>query len=314
MSPFPHIDAIRDFASARGASPADPLHQPLAEARLQAIAYQGIWNSPLPGIARTDDLRTDLGTSIRLFTPTTDGRRGPVLVYFHGGGFVLNSVDTHERLLRLLANRSGIAVAAVRYGLAPEIRFPGQLDQALDAIAWLHDAGFLTAGWAVGGDSAGANLALAATLALRDRRRPLPDFGLSFYGMFSADLDTPSHRAFGGGEFGLTTERVDWFWSQYLADFAQRDNPLAAPLHADLHGLPPQLLVAAGLDCLKDDSIVLARRLREAGIPATLSVYDGVPHSFAQMSARLEPADRAVGEAAAALRFHLSDARAQAAE
>jgi acetyl esterase len=180
------------------------------------------------------------------------------------------------------------------------------LDEALAALDWVRNEGaaFGLDGErpVVGGDSAGANLALAATLALRDQGKVLPSLGLLFYGMFSADLETASHRAFGGGAFGLTTARVDWFWSQYVADRAQRDNPLAAPLLADLEGLPPQLLIGAGLDCLLDDSIRLADRLTQAGVPNTLSVYPGVPHSFMQMSAHLRPADAAIDEAAAALR------------
>jgi acetyl esterase len=312
------IADIQAFAAHHGARPADPLRQPLAEARILALAYQDIWNHPLPPMARTGQYRTEAGTAIRLHVPDSAAPFSPVLVYFHGGGFVLNSVATHERLIRLLANRAGIAVAAIGYSLAPETRFPGQLDEALDAISWLrtnaHPLGLSFSRWAVGGDSAGANLALATTLTLRDRHQVLPDFGLSFYGMFSADLETPSHRAFGGGAFGLTTARVDWFWAQYLADFGQRDNPLAAPLRADLHGLPPQLLIGAGLDCLLDDSRALADRLAAAKAPVTLSVYDGMPHSFAQMSTLLPPADRAISEAAAGLREILVDRRSLAAE
>lgn len=308
-APHPHLANIAAIARAAGVLPADPLTQTLEQARTAARAYQGVWNQPLPdidGIATAQTV-SPRGTPItlKIFYPDTRRTHVPVLVYFHGGGFVLNGVDTHERLMRLLALRSGMAVVGASYSLAPELRFPGQLEEALAAIAWVRadGAAFGLDGdqLAVGGDSAGANLALAATLALRDARAALPRFGLLLYGMFSADLTTPSHRAYGGGGFGLTTQRVDWFWSQYLADRAQRDNPLAAPLWADLGGLPPQLLIAAGLDCLKDDSVILAERLAQAHVPHTLSVYPGVPHSFMQMSAHLAPADAAISEAATAL-------------
>ena len=318
MPSAPSIAAIQAFAARHGAAPADPLRQPLPLARARAVAYKSIWNRDLPDIARRQDLSAG-PLRLRLFDRRPPGELArPVLVYFHGGGFALNSLDTHERLLRLLALRADVAVLAVAYSLAPEMRFPGQLEQALAAIAWAraHGAehGLDGARLAVGGDSAGANLALAATLALRDRGQALPDFGLLLYGMYSADLATASHRAFGGGGHGLTTERIDWFWSQYLADFAQRDNPLAAPLHAEMHALPPHLVIGAGLDCLLDDSLALAARLKRAGVDTRLSVYDDAPHSFMQMSVLLDSAERAIDEAALAVAAALHPPFRQAAE
>ncbi|HLO75603.1 MAG TPA: alpha/beta hydrolase [Magnetospirillum sp.] len=318
----PHLEVIAQAGRAAGLSAADPLRQPLDVARAQAWAYQMLWNSPLPEIGGIAEATTasPRGTPIRLRIHYPDDRRENlgVLVYFHGGGFVLNGVDTHERLMRLLAVRSGAAVVGVGYTLAPELRFPGQLDEALAAIDWVRHSGgkFGLDGCrlAVGGDSAGANLALSAMLALRDQGLAQAIQGLLFYGMFSADLDTPSHHAFGGGGFGLTTERVDWFWTQYLADRAQRDNPAAAPLLADLEGLPPQLVIGAGLDCLLDDSTRLAALLTKAGVAATLSVHAGVPHSFMQMSAYLPPADAAISEAAEHLRRAVSQKLCLAAE
>lgn len=309
-----HLDTIADIARAAALSPADPLRQPLAEARRRAWDYQMLWNTPLPEIDGVTETRTHSprGTSVRLRIHYPDQRRDgvPVLLYFHGGGFVLNGIDTHERLMRLLARRAGVAVVGVGYTLAPELRFPGQLQEALAAVNWVREHGAAHGldceRLALGGDSAGANLALSSQLALRDLGLAAPQLGLLFYGMFSADLDTPSHHAFGGGGFGLTSERMDWFWSQYLADRAQRDNPAAAPLLADLGGLAPQLVIGAGLDCLLDDSLRLAARLRMAGNAVHLSVYDGVPHSFMQMSAHLAPADSAIDEAAGILATGLS--------
>ncbi len=320
----PHLDTIARAGQSRGLRPADPLVQPLAEARRSALEYQTLWNDPLPdqpgALSVATTIAGPFGTSVDLRIHYPDHRRDdlPVLLYFHGGGFALNSVDTHERLMRLLGQRAGVAVVGVGYGLAPELRFPGQLHQALAAVSWLRRDG---GRWgldadrlAVGGDSAGGNLALALTLLLKERRQPLPRFGLLLYGMFSADLATASHRDYGRGGFGLTTQRMDWFWSAYLADNAQRDNPLAAPLLADHHGLPPHLLIAAGLDCLRDDSVALHDRFRQAGVDSRLSIYDGVPHSFMQMSAHLPPADAAITEAAQALALHLATSDCLAAE
>lgn len=318
----PHLDTIARIAAAAGLAPADPLTQRLEVARANARAYQQLWNLPLPegGAVAESQTVSPRGTPIRLRIHYPQEARGPLgaLLYFHGGGFALNGIDTHERLMRLLAQRSGAAVIGVAYTLAPELRFPGQLDEALAAVAWVRTQGAAfgldPSRLALGGDSAGANLALSAMLALRDLGLPAPDLGLLFYGMFSADLDSPSHRAYGGGGFGLTTARVEWFWDQYVADRAQRDNPGAAPLLADLEGLPPQLVIGAGLDCLLDDSVALAARLQQAGVQHTLTVVPGVPHSFMQMSAHLPPADAAITQAAEALARAFSPAAALAAE
>lgn len=322
---YPHLDTIARIAAAHELAPADPLRQPLAEARLRAAAYQNLWNYPLPDVTDVIEIQAPgeeghPGVPLSVILPRTAQEQDlPVLVYAHGGGFVLNSADTHARLMRLLALGSGAAVVAVRYSLAPEQRFPRQLHETLAAVAWARGPQARVLGLdgdrlAIGGDSAGANLALAATLVLRDRGAPLPLLGVLLYGMFSARLNTESHGRYGTGAFGLTTERVDWFWRQYLADGAQRDNPLAAPLHADLAGLPPQLVIAAGLDCLRDDSRHLAAKIAAAGGRVTLSTYDDVPHSFMQMSGVLAPADQAVSEATDALRRAMARRQILAAE
>lgn len=321
MSDHPNLDLIARIAQAAGIAAADPVTQPLVTARAHALEYQKIWNQPLPAIGGTEEITIPgprNGTlRLRLHYPDQSRQDLPVVAYFHGGGFVLNNIDVYERLMRLLALRTGAVVVGIAYSLAPEVKFPGQLDQALAAIAWLRQHGqqygLNSDRLVVAGDSAGANLALSTTLALRDQGLPLPVGGISFYGMFGADLDTASHHAFGSAEYGLTSERMDWFWTQYLADRALRDNPAAVPLLADLSNLPPQLVIAAGLDCLRDDSIALAEELKAAGTPVTLSVYDEVPHSFIQMSAHLPEADAAISEAALAARTFLAEAKKQAA-
>jgi len=310
------LSAIQAHAAAAGRQPADPLRQPLTEARATASAYQEIWNAPLPPTGRIDDVVTATGNRLTLFRPDGIGP-SPVLFYFHGGGFVLNSVHGYRRILRLLAQRSGATIAALHYGLAPELRFPGQLHQALDAVEWvLSHAAVLnlqSERWAVAGDSAGANLALAATLARRDAGLALPDLSILFYGMFSARLDTSSHQEYGGGAHGLTTQRVDWFWEQYLPSRTLRTHPLAAPLHADLAGLGRHLVVGAGLDCLLDDSLALARGLKDAGTHVTLTVEEGLPHSFLQANAILPQADASISRAASVMVHALRGTLAQKA-
>lgn len=305
----PEVAALIAAVRAQGLPAADPTTMPVEKARKLAERHHAFVGGRLPRIARAETLTLagpagdfDVrlvypGPAVRLDAPV------PVIVWLHGGGFVLNSIDTHERLFRLLALRSGAAVLGVGYSRAPERRFPVQAAETAAALQWLRahgglkglDAGRI----ALGGDSAGANLALTAAAAeVAAGRRPA---GLAlFYGMYAPDFDTDSHRRFGDGRFGLSTERMRWYWSQYLGDASPRD-PRAAPLYADLRGLPPTLLAAAGLDCLLDDSLCLAEALTEAGVDADLAVYPSLPHSFAMMTAWARTADGAVSRAAARL-------------
>ncbi|QCO16616.1 alpha/beta hydrolase (plasmid) [Azospirillum brasilense] len=309
----PQVIAMNEAAVRLGAAPADPLSLPLAEARAAAERYHAFLNGPAPLPADVMEVTAEGPAgplALRLYRPAGRGtERLPVLVYFHGGGFVVNSVDTHDGLLRLLARHAGAVVCAVRYSLAPERRFPHQHEEALAALRWVATAGAAQGidpeRIAVGGDSAGANLALGLALAARAPGAPRVSFGLLFYGMFAHDFDTLSHRRFGDGRYGLTTERMRWYWRQYLGD-ATPDDPRAAPLLADLRGLPPLLLLAADLDCLRDDTLRLAERLAEAGVPHRLAVYDGLPHSFATATRLVDRAQDAVLQAALALRRHLN--------
>lgn len=308
----PQVVALQDAMRDQGLVSADPLAMPLAQARAAAERAHAFLNRDAPPVAVEEVEATGPKGPLRLRLyrpPSGAGHPLPVLLYFHGGGFVLNSVETHDRLLRLLALRSGAAVVAVAYGKAPEHRFPHQHDEALAALRWIGQRGTthgLDSGRiAVGGDSAGANLALATALAARAPSEPRVSFGVLFYGMFAHDFHTPSHQRFGDGRYGLTTARMRWYWEQYLGHAEPTRDPRAAPLLADLAGLPPLLLLAAGLDCLRDDSLRLAERLAAVDVPFSLTVYDGLPHSFAGMTRLVAAADGAVTRAALAVRHHL---------
>jgi acetyl esterase len=279
----PQYMGIFATAGRYGVRPADPLAMPVDEARRAAQSYHAIWTLKPPPLAHVHET-TFPGPAgpvrLRLYVPepqAAERARPPVMIYFHGGGFVLNGLETHDGLMRLIAAEAGIAVCAVSYSLAPEHRFPTQLLEAVAAIGWLRenadDMGVDAGRIAVGGDSAGANLALSATLALRDEGRSPVAMAVLSYGMFAADFDTPSHHRFGGGQYGLTTERMRWYWQQYLGQQGDPADPRAAPLLADLRGLPPVMLIAAGADCLLDDSIRLADRLTEADVPNRLSIH-----------------------------------------
>lgn len=297
--------AVAD-AAARGIRPADPLADSLAEARRGAQRWHAWWQGRLPEVRHVEDhaVPGPVGPVPLRFFHDRRRRCQPLAIYFHGGGFVLNGAGTHERLLRDLAVRAQIAVCGVDYSLAPENRFPVQLDEAVASIRWIvrhaNELGIDPDRLALGGDSAGANLALAAASRLRREEVPIR-FLFLFYGMYAHDFDTPSHRQFGDGTFGLSTERMRWFWQQYLRDARDASDPGAVPLNADLRGLPPALVIGAGLDCLRDDSIRLAARLEAAGVPKVLSVYDDLPHGFAVLAPAVVRADDAVAEAADAL-------------
>lgn len=208
----------------------------------------------------------------------------PVLVYIHGGGFVWNSVDTHDRLMRDYAAQAGCAVIGPDYALSPEAPFPQALEECAAVLRWVARHG---AEWGldptrivVGGDSAGANLAMGAALLLRETDPALKLSGLLLnYGVFDADLETPSYREFADGYF-LTREKMRFYFDCYLPRAADRLNPLASPLRADPRGLPPVVLAIAELDVLASENHAMAAKLRAAGVSVESRVFPGTAHGF----------------------------------
>ena len=248
-----------------------------------------------------NEIATEVGpVRIRRYFP---GKRRPVpgIVYFHGGGWTLLGLDTHDRIMREYAARSGWAVIGVEFPQAPETPFPGALDTCLAAIAalgtWAGRFG-LEPSFAVAGDSSGANLALAATLALRDRGAVLPLALILNYGVYDHDLTRPSYAAYSRPPLTLSAERMGWFWRNYCPDAANRDDPLAAPLRADLTGLPPARLVVAGQDVLRDENLAMALRLAEAGNRVSLDFYPDGPHAFIEALALSDTGNIAIRRAA----------------
>ena len=304
----PYIDPVMAEILAGMPAPGEPL--PVAEERRLMCEDSVAWNTPVPALAAVHELHIPaVGHAIpaRLYQP---GNGRALIVYLHGGGWVLGDLDTHDRLMRLLALESRANVLGVDYRLAPEHPFPAPLDDVLAALRWLPelpaDLGVDSTRVVLAGDSAGANLALAAMLARRDAGLPLPRGAALCYGCYRAGADSPAHRDFGDGRFGLSSERMHWFWTQYLGARGV-GHPHAEPLLADLHGLPPVFLNAAGLDCLLDDTRELATRLTAHGVPCECRVYPGVIHGFLGMSKRLPVAGDAIREAAAALAAMLAD-------
>jgi acetyl esterase len=244
----------------------------------------------------------------RLYLPD-HAERPPLLVYAHGGGFMQGSIPSWDAMLRDLVRQSGVAALSVDYRLSPEHRFPVAFDEMMAMIRLVAREG---AGLgidpkrlAVGGDSAGANLALAAALALRDAGDGALGFQLLIYGVYSTDSESQSWQRFGRGA-GLSQTQMRWIWETYLERPEQQSNWRAAPLLADLTGLPPAHLIIGSLDPLLDDSNRLAARLKEAGVPAKLTIYEGLNHGFIRYGRLIATARRAVGECAAALREALA--------
>jgi acetyl esterase len=278
-----------------------------AEARLQMAEGCRVWNRTLPPMAEVVELAIPAGDRsipARLFRPE-NALEGRLILNFHGGGFVLGSIDTHHRMMRCLAEASGAAVLGVDYRLAPEHPFPAALEDGLAALRWLEGGPKEIAGGpekiVLAGDSAGANLALSTLLKRRDEGLDLPAGAALFYGCYWSRLGTDSHGRYGDGRFRLSSKEMGWFWKLYLGDRAPREEPLAEPLYADLSGLPPIFLNYGTVDPLADDTRELAARLDQAGVVHECLAYPGLVHGFLQMTERVEASRRAMAEAGRAI-------------
>ena len=235
-----------------------------------------------------------------------EGVQNPAcLVYLHGGGFMQGSLDSWNHLLRDVVRQSGVAVMSVDYRLSPEFKFPVAFDETVAMVRLMAkagaDQGIDPRRLAIGGDSAGGNLALAAALALRDAGEKLLSFQLLIYGVYSAEVESPSWQRFGQGA-GLSQTQLRWIFETYLESPAEQSNWRVAPLLADLKELPPAHLIVGSLDPLLDDSNNLAAKLKAASVPADLTIYQGLNHGFIRYGRLIRTARNAVADCAAALK------------
>ncbi|MCA2244675.1 alpha/beta hydrolase [Mycobacterium sp. WUMAC-067] len=239
---------------------------------------------------------------VRVYRPEAAGPV-PILVYAHGGGFVFCDLDSHDGLCRNIANLVPAVVVSVDYRLAPENPWPAAVEDVYAVTCWAYDnAGSLGADperLVVGGDSAGGNLAAVTAIMARDRGGPAPAAQLLLYPVIAADFDTESYRLFGRG-FYNPKPALQWYWDCYLPSREDRAHPYAAPLSADLRGVPPAVVVVAGHDPLRDEGLAYAGALTAAGVPTRQLCYHGGIHGFMTMP-MLDIAHRARKEAAAAL-------------
>lgn len=250
-------------------------------------------------------------TAIRLYYPEGDSPF-PVVLYFHGGGWVMGGLDTHHAVCHALSHASGCLVASVDYRLAPEHKYPAAVEDAYASTCWVAEhADSIRADptrIAVMGESAGATLAAVAAMMIRDRGGPPLRLQVLVYPVTSRDLNTASHIRYAEG-FMLTGEMMQWFWDQYLGDESEADHPYVSPLRAEnLAQLPPALVLTAQYDPLCDEGEAYALRLMAAGTKVAYRCYEGMIHGFFRMTARIDGAQKALQEAADTIRsaFHRS--------
>jgi acetyl esterase/lipase len=293
----PQAKDYLDRLAALGVPPTYEL--PLDEARRAGEAAAGGLFGPVDDVTCVEDRTAAGAVAVRVYEPAP---AVGTLVYFHGGGWVAASLDTHDGVCRALAVRAGCRVVSVDYRLAPEHRFPAALEDAWDATVWATelDDGPV----AVGGDSAGGNLAAVVALRARDHGLPLA-LQILVYPVLDRDFDRPSYLSFATG-YGLTRDAMSWYWDQYLGPSGNGSAPEASPLRAAaLTGVAPALVITAEFDPLRDEGEEYAARLDKAGVPVTLSRYDGQIHGFFRMPAVIARAEDALDETAAALRAAL---------
>ena len=285
----------------------------VADARRDLELAGPLVSGPVIRPVRVRDLRVPVaGGDIpaRLYTPGDLPDGSPLLVYYHGGGFTVGSIATHDNLCRFLAKNAELRVLSVGYRLAPEHPFPAAPADALAAFSYAaRHAGELGAepsAIAVGGDSAGANLAAVTSYQALRAGGPRPAFQLLFYPRTDSVNRHPSRDLFGDGFF-LTDEDLDWFDEHYLPDRSAGADPLASPLLAeDLGGLPPTYLATAGFDPLRDEGEAYGRRLCEAGVPVVARCHADLIHGFVNFIGIGRRFREAVAEAAGAVRTGLT--------
>jgi acetyl esterase len=309
MALHPQCKGFLDMLAAAGGPGLNQL--PLDEAR--KVPYQMIeLGGPEEPVAQVDTrvIPGPVQIPVRVYRPSlaTDL---PALVYFHGGGFVICNLDTHDRLCRSLANASGCVVVSVDYRLAPEHKFPAAADDAYSATRYVaeHAAefGIDASRIAVGGDSAGANLATVVAMMARDRGGPALKFQLLIYPVTDfTEHATESERDYGHGYF-LDEELMDWFADQYFATESDRHLPYASPSKAsDVRGLPPAFVLTGECDPLRDQGEAYADKMRSAGVTVELKRYEGMIHPFISLAGIVDAGRDAIKDSAAAVRQALT--------
>jgi acetyl esterase len=313
MALDPQARAVLDQMAEAGGPPINELS--VNEAR-QGAAAMAAMHGPKEPVAGIEDRKLSGpggGLPVRIYLPLGKGPF-PVLMYFHGGGWVIGDIESSDGLCRSLANAVGCMVVSVDYRLAPEHPFPAAADDAYYATLWTarNASGFGgdPSRIAVCGDSAGGNLAAVAAQMARDRGEPSIQFQLLIYPVTDGACDTPSYSENAEGYF-LTKDAMQWFWHHYVPNDADRSHPYASPLRAsNLADLPAALVITAEFDPLRDEGERYAERMRGAGTSVQLMRYDGMIHGFFTMSGIIDQGKAAIRQSTEALRaaFNLRQA------
>lgn len=284
---------------------------PLDEVRKQRVLLAPTMNGAPEAVRKVENRRIAGPAGeipIRIYTPEGTSPF-PILIYFHGGGWVLSNLDTHDMLCRKFTNRIGCIVVSVDYRLAPEHKFPAAVEDSYAAVQWVaenaHTFGGDPSRIAVSGDSAGGNLSAVVTLLARNLHGPSLAYQFLIYpatDYFGDAIKRSSYRENGDGYF-LTITGIERFLDHYLVKEEDGKDMRFAPLRAEsLKDLPPALIITAEYDPLRDEGELYAQRLREAGVPVTLLRYDGMIHGFFTMSGVIDKANLAIDEASAIVR------------
>lgn len=283
---------------------------------LKALAGQA---EPVAHVDPIPLFKSDPSLTAELYRPESSTAL-PVMVYLHGGGWVLGNHTGVDAVVRMLVNRSGCAILSMDYRLAPEHKYPAALDDVYEALQWVvayGDKWGLDANrLAVGGDSSGANLAAAVSLLSRDKGGPPLTFQLLVYPALDHNYENDSYRRFGDGvSSALSRADVVWFHEHYVNRAEELDLPYVSPLRADSFArLPRTLVLCAEIDPLLDEGIEYARRLEQAGVPVELQIYPGMFHCFWRMGAALPESREAIDYAAGRMRQAMASSSSRATE
>jgi acetyl esterase len=310
----PDVRRLLEILEAEGGAPMETMSA--AEARRVSFDTHGRFTGEREPVASVEDIRVPGPVGdipLRVYRPAA-ASPAPGMVFFHGGGWVLCNLETHDTICRAIARRAGAVVVSVDYRLAPEHKFPAALDDSYAAFSWVacnaESLGIDPGRLSVGGDSAGGNLAAAVCLRARDERGPAAALQALVYPVLDlSSIDTPSYVEFADCH-RLTRSLMAWFRDHYLARQEDAAHPYASPLLAAHHrGLPPALIVAAECDPLRDEGAAYAARLENAGVPVTYTCYKGMIHPFFSMSGVIPQAYEAFDEVAAAVRHAVAAPR-----
>jgi len=287
----PAAQALSEALATAGGPPLYTLSPEDARAVLDRAQAGDVALAPATIEERTIPVGPDGQVSITIVRPVGATAPLPVVVYIHGGGWILGNFGTHERLVRDLAARAGAAFVFVNYTPSPEARYPVAIEEAHAAATWVSghgsEIGVDATRMAIAGDSVGGNMTAAVTLLAKQRGGPTFRLQALFYPVTNAAFDTASYAEFADGPW-LTRKAMQWFWDAYAPDDAQRTEPTASPLRASLDqlaGLPPALLITDEADVLRDEGEAYGRKLRQAGVDVNALRVEGVFHDFMMLNA-----------------------------